>query len=643
MPPEENAAVVDPLIGMLVDERYRVTSRLARGGMASVYVADDERLDRPVALKVMHPHLADSADFVARFRREARSAARIVHPGVVSVFDQGVVAGQGFLVMELIEGTNLRRELRARGSFTVARSLTIIQEILEALGAAHRVGVIHRDIKPENVLMDHHGRIRVTDFGLARAASETSFSSTGTMLGTVSYVAPEMLTRGEADARTDVYSVGVMLYEMLTGTVPWAQETAIQVAMHHANDDIPAPSQAQPWLPTEIDDLVAALTARDPDSRPTVASEAVELVARTAAALPEDIAQRSAEIEPVGDDADDCHTDRLEPLQATQALPASVRAGAQTTVHTAPSQHAPVTLKKKRKKLIVLIVVLLALVAAGSASAWWWWNEYGPGAYLQVPQLSGMTLEEAQSTLDGLGIRSLTDVEFSDDVETGKVITTDPPGGGSVHKNGEVRLVVSKGVDMRVVPDLVEATRDAAEEALATAGLAVGAVTEEWSESIPLGSVISQSVAPSSLLKHDEPVDFVVSKGREPIPVPELVSLTADQARAALEALGLVANPSEDFSETVAAGVVISQGTAAHTELHRGDTVSYVVSKGPPLVEVPNVFGSQRDVAKQLLENAGFQVQVEALLGGVFGTVRSTDPEAGTLLPKGSVVTLKIV
>ena len=286
MSDEQTFDQTDPLIGLLVDERYRVTRRLARGGMATVYIAQDERLDRPVALKVMHPHLADSEDFVARFRREARSAARIVHPGVVSVFDQGVVTGQGFLVMELIDGTNLRQLLRAQGAFTIPQALRYTTDILEALRAAHRVGVIHRDVKPENILVPTDGPAKVTDFGLARAASEVSMSSTGNMLGTVAYIAPEIATTAQADARSDIYSVGIMLYEMLTGSVPWAGESPLQIATHHVSDNVPSPSEAQPWIPREIDDLVAALTARDPASRPADASDAIDLVTRTAAAIP---------------------------------------------------------------------------------------------------------------------------------------------------------------------------------------------------------------------------------------------------------------------------------------------------------------------------------------------------------------------
>ena len=220
MSDEKTHDQTDPLIGRLIDQRYRVTRRLARGGMATVYVAQDERLERPVALKVMHPHLAESDDFVERFHREARAAARIVHPGVVSVFDQGVVSGQGFLVMELIDGTNLRALLNAQGAFTIPQALRYTTDILEALRAAHRMGVIHRDIKPENILVPTDGPAKVADFGLARAVSEGSTSATGNMLGTVAYIAPEIVLTTEANARSDLYSVGIMLYEMLTGAVP---------------------------------------------------------------------------------------------------------------------------------------------------------------------------------------------------------------------------------------------------------------------------------------------------------------------------------------------------------------------------------------------------------------------------------------
>jgi len=637
----------DPLIGLLVDERYRVTRRLARGGMATVYVAQDERLDRPVALKVMHPHLADSDAFVERFRREARSAARIVHPGVVSVFDQGVVTGQGFLVMELIDGTNLRQLLRAQGAFTIPQALRYTTDTLEALRAAHRVGVIHRDIKPENILVPSDGPAKVTDFGLARAASEVSMSSTGNMLGTVAYIAPEIATTAEADARSDIYSVGIMLYEMLTGAVPWAGESPLQIASHHVSDDVPSPSAAQPWIPREIDDLVAALTAREPPPPPPPPPPAPPRGAGGAAAIPSNLANRRAEIAP-GERHSASETSALNTeimsAQFTRPLPAPASSSV-ALVHTSgATQAAQAALppKKSARAAAWIALVVLLLVVAGLGGRWWW-TEYGPGSYLTMPETTGRTLTDVQADLDALGLRTQVEEEFSDDVDTGSVTRSDPEGGSSVHKRAEVQLYVSKGVDMKTVPEVTGKSQDEAQRSLTDAGLAVGAVTDAYSEDVPQGQVISQSVAAGTSLAHDSAVDIVLSKGREPLTVPTLSGLSASAAKSAIEDLGLVAAPTEAYSDTVAEGQVISQQTREGSTLHRGDSVAYTVSKGPEKVAIPDVVGLQREEARSLLEGAGFTVKEEAILGGFFGTVRSSDPAAGTMTKKGSTVTITIV
>ena len=637
----------DPLIGLLVDERYRVTRRLARGGMATVYVAQDERLDRPVALKVMHPHLADSDAFVERFRREARSAARIVHPGVVSVFDQGIVTGQGFLVMELIDGTNLRQLLRAQGAFTIPQALRYTADTLEALRAAHRVGVIHRDIKPENILVPTDGPAKVTDFGLARAASEVSMSSTGNMLGTVAYIAPEIATTAEADARSDIYSVGIMLYEMLTGAVPWAGESPLQIASHHVSDNVPSPSAAQPWIPREIDDLVAALTAREPANRPADASDAIDLVARAAAAIPSDLANRRADVAP-----EERHraletgalNTEIMPAQFTRPLPAPASSSV-ALVHTSGATQVAAAAsppKKSTRAAAWIVLVVLLLVVAGLGGRWWW-TEYGPGSYLTMPETTGRTLTDVQADLDALGLHTQVEEEFSDDVDTGSVTRSDPEGGSSVHKRAQVQLYVSKGVDMKTVPELTGKSQDEAQRSLTEAGLAVGAVTDAYSEDVPQGQVISQSVAAGTSLAHDSAVDIVLSKGRQPLTVPTLSGLSASAAKSAIEDLGLVAAPTDAYSDTVAEGQVISQQTREGSTLYRGDSVAYTVSKGPEKVAIPDVVGLQREEARSRLESAGFTVKEEAILGGFFGTVRSSDPAAGTMTKKGSTVTITIV
>ena len=637
----------DPLIGLLVDERYRVTRRLARGGMATVYVAQDERLDRPVALKVMHPHLADSDAFVERFRREARSAARIVHPGVVSVFDQGIVTGQGFLVMELIDGTNLRQLLRAQGAFTIPQALRYTADTLEALRAAHRVGVIHRDIKPENILVPTDGPAKVTDFGLARAASEVSMSSTGNMLGTVAYIAPEIATTAEADARSDIYSVGIMLYEMLTGAVPWAGESPLQIASHHVSDNVPSPSAAQPWIPREIDDLVAALTAREPANRPADASDAIDLVARAAATIPSELANRRADVAPEERqralETSALNTE-IMPAQFTRPLPAPASSSV-ALVHTSGATQVAAAAsppKKSARAAAWIVLVVLLLVVAGLGGRWWW-TEYGPGSYLTMPETTGRTLTDVQADLDALGLHTQVEEEFSDDVDTGSVTRSDPEGGSSVHKRTQVQLYVSKGVDMKTVPELTGKSQDEAQRSLTEAGLAVGAVTDAYSEDVPQGQVISQSVAAGTSLAHDSAVDIVLSKGRQPLTVPTLSGLSASAAKSAIEDLGLVAAPTDAYSDTVAEGQVISQQTREGSTLHRGDSVAYTVSKGPEKVAIPDVVGLQREEARSRLESAGFTVKEEAILGGFFGTVRSSDPAAGTMTKKGSTVTITIV
>lgn len=657
MSDEKTHDQTDPLIGRLIDQRYRVTRRLARGGMATVYVAQDERLERPVALKVMHPYLAESDAFVERFHREARAAARIVHPGVVSVFDQGVVSGQGFLVMELIDGTNLRELLNAQGAFTIPQALRYTTDILEALRAAHRMGVIHRDIKPENILVPTDGPAKVADFGLARAVSEGSMFTTGNMLGTVAYIAPEIALTTEADARSDLYSVGIMLYEMLTGAVPWADESALQIASHHVSDDVPSPSATLPWIPREIDDLVAALTARDPANRCADASDALDLVARAAASIPSDIANRRAEVAHE-DSRSDSETTALNTevmsTQLTQAIPALAvttatalpAATAVTTVHTSTSIETPSAGElpaKMSTRAILLAVIAFLLIVAASFGGSWWWTEYGPGSYLTMPTTTGRDLADVQADLGAIGLASSVEEEFSDDVQSGIVTHSDPEGGSSVHKSTNVQLYVSKGIDMKDVPNVVGKGQDEASRTLTDAGLALGAVTDAYSEDVPPGQVISQSVAAGTSLAHDSTVDVVLSKGREPRTVPTLTGKGASAAKSSIEALGLVASPTEAYSDTVPEGQVISQQTREGSTVYRGDSVSYTVSKGPEMVTVPDVVGLQRQEARNKLEGAGLTVQEDLILGGFFNTVRSSNPAGGSKVKKGSTVTISVM
>lgn len=655
--------ITDPLVGQLVDGRYQVVSRIARGGMATVYLAVDRRLDREVALKVMHPHLAESsggADFVARFRREARAAARLTHPGLVSVFDQGLDGETSYLTMEYVSGGNLRHRLAARGSLTVGEALDLVDAVLDALSAAHRAGLVHRDIKPENVLLTAEDRVKVGDFGLARAVTEVTSATTGTVLGTVAYLAPELVTRGASDARTDVYATGVLLYEAITGRQPFTGETPIQIAFQHVNDDVPPPSDVADWLPTEVDALVGALTARDPDDRPADAAAALALLRRTRDELDEATLARRVDVEPStpvlpadeDDDesaadeaaaAGDAPTSKIEALSrgGTVALPIGLGAD------PASGSPTPAPRRRRRRILIVAAVLLTAALIGGGT---WWFQTLGPGAYTTVPSVESLTEDQARQALDDAGLDVDVEQAFDDTAAAGTVFDSSPGSGERVRKDGTVTLTVSRGPDVVAVPDgIVGALQADAESALTTAGLTVDYEDAEYSDDVANGIVLALTgqdggdLAPNTSLKRDTTVLLTVSKGPEPVTVFSVVGATLDTATAQLADAGLKLTSEEVFSDTVPAGSVVEQDPVAGTAAHRTDTVHVTVSKGPEMVTVPNLRGKQYDEAKQILEGLGLVAERQNILGGIFGTVRDQSVGADTQVAKGSTVTLTVV
>ncbi|MDO5728962.1 MAG: Stk1 family PASTA domain-containing Ser/Thr kinase [Actinomycetaceae bacterium] len=630
-PEPDGQVLADPLIGMLIDGRYRVNQLLARGGMATVYVARDERLDRLVAIKVMHPHLAASQNFVHRFRREARSAARIIHPSVVSVFDQGIVAGSGYLVMELVDGPNLRTVLNREGSLTVGRALAYTEAVLGALVLAHRTGVIHRDIKPENVLIPSDGPIKVADFGLARAASDVSAATTGSVLGTVAYIAPELVTEGEPDPRSDLYALGIMLFEMITGHTPYEDRTAMQVAWAHVHEDIPAPSSLESWIPKEIDDVVCSFAARDPKDRPADAQAALDQLVRIRAELSDDLLTQRADVGP-SDDND--LTDQIRLRGETVALPITEKKSQRIKTQAQPP-------RKKRRLPLVIATVLALVIAAGAAFSWWWF-EYGPGSYIAVPNVVNVVSADAHETLETLNLTVQEEEAFDDDVAAGIVISTIPAPDEKVHKNGTVTIVVSKGIEMIEVPDLVGSSGQEFNAAIRQVRLSPGIMTEEYSETVAEGLIISLDPGPRQSIKHHSPVNVVVSKGREPITVPDVTGQTTEDATTALTDLGLQVTTSEEFSTEVEKGAVISQDPEPETILYRSDSVSLVISKGPEMTTVPNVVRMSERQAVNAIEARGLVVNVVRVLGAL-DLVATVEPGAGTSVPVGSTVTIRVV
>jgi eukaryotic-like serine/threonine-protein kinase len=640
----------DALIGRTLDGRYRVLRRIADGGMATVYLAVDERLDREVALKVMREHLTHDESFVTRFRREARSSASLSHPNVVAVFDQGEDDGHIFLAMEYVPGQTLRDVMREEGLLSPRAALDVLDPVLQALAEAHTKGLIHRDVKPENVILNDNGTVKVADFGLARAVtSQTVTSTQGVLLGTVAYLSPEQVERGIADARSDVYAAGLMLFEMLTGTKAFTGETAIHVAYQHVHGGVPNPSSRVAGLPPALDELVAVATARDPDERPADAAEFLTLVRRTRATIPAGALDARPAGVAAGVAAAQPTATAALPLQ--RARPAAEAAGGVATrprSETVAIALPPPPLEGRvvatgggapRRRRWWPAVVASALIAGLSA----WFFLLGPGATATVPSVQGRTQSEAVSAVRKAALDPKVTQAFSEKVATGVVISTDPAAGTTVRRGTDVALVVSKGPERYAVPPVVGMTLAEATARIEDVNLEVGKVGKAFDEKVPEGQVVSAKPGPGASLKKGATVSLTVSKGRKPIEVPDLTGKDATKAARELSALGLKVDATkQQNSDTVGKGKVISQDPRDGT-LFKGDKVTLVVSKGPVLVDVPNVVGQQLAQARTALEGAGFKVEVRRALGGFFGTVRLQDPSGGSKAPKGSTITLTIV
>ncbi|WP_298804145.1 Stk1 family PASTA domain-containing Ser/Thr kinase [uncultured Pseudokineococcus sp.] len=667
--------VPDPLVGASVDGRYAVVRRIARGGMATVYLATDTRLDRDVALKVMHPHLAQDPDFVARFHREAVSAARVSSPSVVAVHDQGrddrLAHGAVYLVLEHVPGTTLRDLLAAEGLLSAGAALAVLEPVLEALAAAHRAGVVHRDVKPENVLLTDDGRVKVADFGLARAAStQTTGATTGVLMGTVAYLAPELVLHGTADARADVYAAGITLFEMLTGAQPFTGEVAVQVAHQHVTRDVPAPSELVATVPPELDDLVLWMTARDPADRPSDARELVHEVRALRRDLPDAVQdapprrtgrapERGAGLGALAPGAGTTtalpvHHDVAAPVPlgppAVDVTGAGAGAGAPpwaTAVLPRGSGGAVGTGdgeadgRGRRRRGRVLAAVLAVLVAAALAVGAWW-ALLGPGAAVPTPATVGLDADAAQQALSDVGLRATVSERFDDAVAAGRVIGSSPAAGEDARPDEVVRLFVSRGAEFSAVPDLAGDTVESARAELEGLGLVLREGQPLYDEEVAEGAVLSQQPAAGQELRRGEVVEVVRSLGRQPLDVPRVVGRSREDAVSAVSDAGLEPVVSEENSDDVPAGQVLRQDPEDGT-LFAGDDVALVVSLGPELVDVPDVVGQQLDPAREQLEAAGFVVEEERVLGGFFGTVRDQSVEGGTRARPGTTITLTVV
>ena len=622
--------------------------------MATVYVATDLRLERRVALKVMHSHLSDDAVFQSRFIQEARAAARLADPHVVNVFDQGQDLDMAYLVMEYLPGITLRDLLRQQGRLTIAQAVSIMDAVLSGLGAAHRAGIVHRDVKPENVLLAEDGRIKIGDFGLARAT--TANTATGQMLlGTIAYLAPELVTRGTADARSDIYALGIMLYEMLAGEQPYKGEQPMQIAYQHATDSVPRPSVKNPGVPEQLDELVLWATERTPDDRPADADEMLARLREIEKQL--DITPKAQPAPSTGTAV----TEQFDSDELTKMLPPTPT-GPITQIEdvdNAARLRRTTRRRASRGAWTLLLVVVLAAAAGGIG----WWFGSGPGSYLPVPVLVGKTYAQARVALAEQQLIATRQERFDLHVREGLVIGSNPQAGTRLDKGTSVAVVISLGPQPHDIPSLGGDSETDARAQLAGAKLTVaGNDAQLFSNDVSAGDVIRVEVTPRGRTKSIDCTDgcrvhegdsaaLTVSVGS----VPSVAGMTVDQATRTLTTAGLLVSPQEQqqFSGSVAKGTVIGMADRPGGGSWKpGDTATLIVSKGPQLFSVPTVVGKTRDQAKQLLANAGFQASYNAFWnfpGDSSTRVTGQSPDSsatcnadGTMCARGSTIDLTI-
>ncbi|MEW2516160.1 Stk1 family PASTA domain-containing Ser/Thr kinase [Streptomyces sp. NPDC046870] len=650
----------DPLVGQVLDGRYRVDARIAAGGMATVYRALDTRLDRVLALKVMHPTLAADGAFVERFIREAKSVARLDHPNVVQVFDQGTDGSYVYLAMEYIAGCTLRDVLRERGAVQPRAALDVLEPVLAALGAAHRAGFVHRDMKPENVLIGDDGRVKVADFGLVRSV-DTVTSTTGAVLGTVSYLAPEQIEQGITDPRADVYACGVVLYEMLTGAKPHSGDSPAQVLYKHLHEDVPPPSALVPGLPYQLDELVASATARTPDVRP---HDAVALLAQVREAH---LSLTDEQLDALPPQALTAEHDNAEdrtsviPRALTSPTLGFARVGEPPSRplpveedafeggpgngvdRTARFQSPPVPPRRRpaRSARAVLALIAAVLVVFGVGAGVWYINS---GQFTKVPPLLAKTEAQARERLKtaGLDVGKVRRA-YSDTVERGTVIGTDPAPGARIRDHDSVALTVSLGPKTVDVPDVAGQSLARARARLKAEDLEPGMVTREFSDDVPRGSVIGTTPEAGTERHAGSAIALIVSKG-SPIDVPDVTGDDLESAKQELTDAGLkVKVAGKRITSEYDEGEVAAQSPDDGHQAAEGDTVTLTLSKGPEMIEVPDVVGDSVDDAHQALEDAGFEVKEDRGLLGLFGdTVKKQSVDGGDEAPKGSTITITI-
>ena len=628
------------LSGELIDGRYQLLRQVANGGMATIYEALDTRLDRKVAVKIMHAHLAQDEAFVSRFIREAKAAAALTHPNIVAVQDQGWNQSgvpAVFLVMEFIEGHTLREYLNERGRFEVKDAINYLTPILSALAAAHLLGIVHRDIKPENILISKDGRIKIADFGLARGEliGSTMTAESSVILGSVSYLSPEQVQRGIADSRSDVYAAGIVAYEMFTGEKPFSGDSPIQIAYMHVNEAIPRLRSKRKEIPQALDDLIASATAKNPDDRPRAAGDFLARLQTIQIELDPKKSQLDLgldlPVEPIREKARKKIKD--EPIkEATVEVKETTR---EIKRKEEKKKRASARVRRNRK---VALILAIALGIGG------WWTLVGPGSRVVVPSTVGGSFNEAVASFTPLGLTAVVlENRFDEDIAKGKIIESVPPGGGKVDAGGSVRLIISKGPERYTIPLIAGLTPEAAQGAITKLPLTIGTTTEVFNSEIPKGFVISSTPASGSSVKRDSKVNLIVSKGIEQVALVSYVGKSGEQALNELTEAGFNVEPGYAFSETTPELAVISQSPAGGASANKGGTVKILISKGPRYTFIPKtIITMEAGAGKAMLESLGLKVKVVSIGNAKKKVVKKVSPAVNTKVLRGSLVTITV-
>jgi eukaryotic-like serine/threonine-protein kinase len=638
---------VADLTGELIDNRYLLQRNLASGGMASIYAALDTRLDRQVAVKIMHPHLANDEAFVSRFIKEAKATAALSHPNIVSIQDQGWNQGgvpAVFIVMELVEGSTLRDLINEQAPLSIENFFRYLNPVVSALAAAHQIGIVHRDIKPENILIAQDGRVKVADFGLAVGAviGQTLTAESSVVLGSVSYLSPEQVQRGVADARSDIYALGIVVFEMLTGKKPYEGQTPIQIAYKHVNERIPNLREVNSSIPQEVADLIYAATAPNPDDRPKDAQAFLSQLRGIEVKIDPKRRQMSLELDlpPVTSSVLNKANKRakVKVVSALEGLKEKTSQIITLKNNTQQLKGEPAVVTKTRKtsrrvkrNRVIALLLLLSLIFGG-------YTLFNADR-VTVPSLAGMSQKEAAAVVAEIGLSAEIGEEiFSEDIPAGRVISSSPAGGGKIAKAGVVKLIISKGKERILIPNLIGQTPDVATQQLADLGLRVGEIFEVFSAQADKGFIARIEPSVGTEVKPNSLVNIFVSKGNEQVPLASYVGLGGEQALSELTEAGFDVLPTYKFSDSVLTGLVISQVPASAPLVDKGSKITLDISKGPEFVFIPNVISKNSNQATLDLENNGLKVVVK----GRGAKVISISPKQGSKVKVGSTVTISL-